>query len=80
MKGNNIFKRKIRRNLTNGIKEVKSLGCNGEVRWASELSDNRGYSDEALGTDELLIALFMDLGKDFLESSIYISIKSFNLY
>lgn len=50
------------------------------MRWASELSDNRGYSDEALGTDELLIALFMDLGEDFLESSLYISIKSFNLY
>lgn len=50
------------------------------MRWASELSDNRGYSDEALGTDELLIALFMDLGKDFLEPRLYISIKSFNLY
>lgn len=51
-------------------RKLRVQGVNGEVRWASELSDNRGYSDEALGTDELLIALFMDLGKDFLESSL----------
>lgn len=61
-------------------RKLRVQGVKGEVRWASELSDNRGYSDEALGTDELLIALFMDLGKDFLEPRLYISIKSFNLY
>lgn len=50
------------------------------MRGASDQPDSGGYSDEALGTDELLIALFMDLGKDFLEPSLDISIKSFNLY